>query len=219
VDHALQPIVGNYFRNSAQHHTVLDFLNARSARQAEAATHIRAALGAYDVQAIDTLIGDITPPAELMKTQTDRKIAEEERKTYEIQEAAQRQRQELVKATALANIQQQMVDADQGVRIAELHAHSAIKKATGDAESTKLRALGEADAIRATGTAKAEAYRAGVDSLGAANYTVMQLTQTLAERNMRIVPDVSVTGASGTHGLLDSMLALVAREKTEKRAA
>jgi uncharacterized membrane protein YqiK len=219
VDHVLQPIVGNYFRNSAQHHTVLDFLSARSTRQTEAAAHIRTALAAYDVQAIDTLIGDITPPAELMKTQTDRKIAEEERKTYEMQEAAQRQRQELVKATALANIQQQMVDADQGVRIAELHAQSTIKRASGEAESTRLRALGEADAIRATGTAKAEAYRAGVDSVGAINYTLMQLTQTLAERNMRIVPDVSVTGAQGPNGLLDSMLALVAREKTERRAA
>ncbi len=61
VDHALQPIVGNYFRNSAQHHTVLDFLNARSDRQIEASEHIRIALAAYDVQAIDTLIGDITP--------------------------------------------------------------------------------------------------------------------------------------------------------------
>src|SRR5204863_1387074 len=129
VDHVLQPIVGNYFRNSAQDYTVLDFLSARSQRQTEAAAHIRTALGAYDVQAIDTLIGDITPPAELMKTQTDRKIAEEERKTYEIQEEAQRQRQELVKATALANIQQRMVDADQGVRIAELHAQSTIKRA------------------------------------------------------------------------------------------
>jgi uncharacterized membrane protein YqiK len=220
VDHVLQPIVGNYFRNSAQHHTVLDFLSARSTRQTEAAAHIRTALAAYDVQAIDTLIGDITPPAELMKTQTDRKIAEEEKKTYEIQEAAQRQRQELVKATALANIQQQMVDADQGVRIAELHAQSAIKQASGEAESTKLRALGEADAIRATGTAKAEAYRAGVEALGAPNYTVMQLTQTLADHEMRIVPDVSVTGAQGSNGLLDSMLALLARDKTqEKRAA
>ena len=93
-----------------------------------------------------------------------------------------------------------MVDADQGVRIAELHAQSAIKKASGDAESTKLRALGEADAIRATGGAKAEAYRVGVESLGSANYTLMQLTQTLAEKNIRIVPDVSVTGAAGTNG-------------------
>jgi len=219
VDHVLQPIVGNYFRNSAQHHTVLDFLSARSVRQTEAAGHIRTALAAYDVQAIDTLIGDITPPAELMKTQTDRKIAEEEKKTYEIQEAAQRQRQELVKATALANIQQQIVNADQGVRIAELDAQSAIKKANGEAESTKLRAGGEADAIRATGMAKADAYRAGVESLGAPNYTLMQLTQTLADHDMRIVPDVSVTGAQGSNGLLDSMLALLAREKTEKRAA
>ena len=219
VDHALQPIVGNYFRNSAQHHTVLDFLNARSDRQTEASAHIRVALAAYDVQAIDTLIGDITPPADLMKTQTDRKIAEEERKTYETQEAAQRQRQELVKATALANIQQQMVDADQGVRIAELRAQTAIRAANGEAEATKLRAHGEADAIRATGNAKAEAYRAGVESLGGGNYTLMQLTQTLADKNIRLVPDVSVTGAQGGNGLLDSMLALLAREKTEKKAA
>ena len=219
VDHALQPIVGNYFRNSAQHHTVLDFLNARSERQVEAAGHIRVALAAYDVQAIDTLIGDITPPAELMKTQTDRKIAEEEKKTYETQEAAQRQRQELVRATALANIQQQIVDADQGVRIAELHAQSAIRSANGEAESTKLRALGEADAIRATGNAKAEAYRAGVESLGAQSYTIMQLMQSVGDHHVRIVPDVLVNGAQGSNGLLDSMLALLVREKTEKDAA
>ena len=82
IDHALQPIVGNYFRNSAQAYTVLDFLSARTERQNEAAHHIAAALREYDVEAIDTLIGDITPPESLMKTQTDRKIAEEHRKTY-----------------------------------------------------------------------------------------------------------------------------------------
>jgi len=70
-----------------------DFLNARSDRQVEAAAHIRAALAAYDVQATTRSSATFTPPAELMKTQTDRKIAEEEKKTYETQEAAQRQRQ------------------------------------------------------------------------------------------------------------------------------
>ena len=122
VDHVLQPIVGNYFRNSAQDYTVLDFLSARSQRQTEAAEHIRIALQAYDVQAIDTLIGDINPPAQLMQTQTDRKIAEEERKTYEVQEAAQKQRQQLVRQTSLADIQHQVVGAEQGVQIAELQA-------------------------------------------------------------------------------------------------
>src|SRR4029434_10922926 len=69
VEHVLQPIVGNYFLKWAQDYTVLDFLSARSQRQVEAAEHIRAALAAYDVQAIDTLIGDINPPAQLMQTE------------------------------------------------------------------------------------------------------------------------------------------------------
>jgi len=213
VDHVLQPIVGNYFRNSAQDYTVLDFLCARSERQVEATGHIRAALAAYDVQAIDTLIGDINPPAELMQTQTERKIAEEQRATYEMQEAAQVQRQQLVRQTSLADIQHQVVGAEQGVSIAELTANAAVKKATGEAESTRLRAMGEAEAIRATGQAKAEAYRAGVEALGVQSYTVMQLMQTVGERNVRIVPDVAVNGAGGSPGLVDGLLGVMLRNQ------
>jgi uncharacterized membrane protein YqiK len=219
VDHVLQPIVGNYFRNSAQDYTVLDFLGARSQRQIEAAEHIRAAIGAYDVQAIDTLIGDINPPAQLMQTQTDRKIAEEQRKTYEVQEAAQVQRQQLVRQTSLADIQHQVVGAEQGVQIAELQANAHIKQATGTAEATRLQALGEAEAIRATGQAKSEAYRVGVDALGAQGYTLMQLMQIVGERNVRIVPDVNVSGASANPGMIDGMLGLMLRNQTGGPAA
>ena len=218
VDHVLQPIVGNYFRNSAQDYTVLDFLSARSHRQAEAAQHIRVAIGAYDVQAIDTLIGDINPPAELMQTQTDRKIAEERRKTYEVQEAAQKQRQQLVRQTSLADIQQQVVGAEQGVDIAELQANAHVKQATGEAESVRLRAHGEAEAIRATGQAKAEAYRVGVEALGAQGYTVMQLMQIVGERNVRIVPDVAVNGANGSGGLVDGLLGVMLKQQNGKVA-
>src|SRR6266511_1915605 len=213
VDHVLQPIVGNYFRNSAQDYTVLDFLSARSQRQTEAAGHIREAIGAYDVQAIDTLIGDINPPAALMETQTERKIAEEQRKTYEVQEAAQKQRQQLVRQTSLADIQQQVVGAEQGVNIAELKANANVKQATGDAEATRLRALGEAQAIRATGEAKAEAYRAGVEALGAQGYTVMQLMQIVGERNVRIVPEVAVSGTNSSTGLVDGLLGVMLRSQ------
>lgn len=213
VDHVLQPIVGNYFRNSAQDYTVLDFLSARSQRQVDAAEHIRKAIGAYDVQAIDTLIGDIHPPAQLMQTQTDRKIAEEQRQTYAAQEAAQKQRQQLVRQTALADIQQQVVGAEQGVAIAELQANSHIKQATGEAQGIRLRAGGEAEAIRITGQAKAEAYRVGVEALGTQSYTVMQLMQTIGDHNVRIVPDVSVTGASANPGLVDGLLGLMVRNQ------
>ena len=219
VDHVLQPIVGNYFRNSAQDYTVLDFLSARSQRQEEAARHIREAIGAYDVQAIDTLIGDINPPAQLMQTQTDRKIAEEQRKTYEIQEAAQKQRQQLVRQTSLADIQHQVVGAEQGVLIAELQANAQVKQATGEAEGTRLRAHGEAEAIRATGAAKAEAYRAGVESLGSQAYTTMQLMQIVGERHVRIVPDVAVTGTNANPGLVDGLLGLMVRSQSNGHGA
>ncbi|MDB6055205.1 MAG: band 7 protein [Verrucomicrobiales bacterium] len=214
VDHVLQPIVGNYFRNSAQDFTVLDFLGARSQRQVDAAQHIRKAIGAYDVQAIDTLIGDINPPKELMQTQTDRKIAEEERKTYEVQEAAQIQRQQLVRQTSLANIQQQVVAAEQGVSIAELQANAHIKQATGDAESTRLKAIGESEAIRSIGNAKAEAYRVGVQAIGSEGFTMMQIMQIVGERSVRIVPDVSVTGANGNGGMLDGMLGMLLKKES-----
>jgi uncharacterized membrane protein YqiK len=227
VDHVLQPIVGNYFRNAAQSYTVLDFLSARSDRQREAGEHIRAAIGAYDVQAIDTLIGDINPPGELMSTLTDRKIAEEQKKTFEVQEAAQKQRQQLVRETATAEIQQQMVKAEQGVRISELEAGAQVKRsageaesfrlrATGEAEAIRLRGAGEAEAIRATGTAKAEAYRAGVQALGPQSYGALQLIQVVGERNVRIVPDVAVNGPAGGDGLVSALLGALMRERTRE---
>ncbi|AFZ26562.1 hypothetical protein Cylst_4482 [Cylindrospermum stagnale PCC 7417] len=210
VDHVLEPTIGNYFRNSAQDYTVLDFLTARSERQAEAADYIKTALRAYDVQAIDTLIGDIQPPATLMQTQTDRKIAEEERKTYEVQQMAQTQRQQLVRETALANIQQEMVKSEQSVQIADLKAQAQIKQANGEAESTKMRAIAEAEGIRATGNAKAETYRTGVEALGTQGYTAMQLMQIIGDGHVRLIPDILVGGSNGsTNGLVDGLLSMI----------
>lgn len=198
VDHVLKPTVGNYFRNSAQAYTVLDFLSARSERQVEAAEFIKTAIRAYDVQAIDTLIGKIMPPAELMQTQTDRKIAQEQQKTYEVQQMAQTQRQQLVRETALADIQQEIVKAEEGVNIAELKAGARVKQATGEAES-----------IRVTGNAKAEAYKAGVVALGSQGYTALQLMQIIGDRSVRVVPDVAVTGNGSGAGLVDGLLGMM----------
>ncbi|QMS90856.1 flotillin family protein [Nostoc edaphicum CCNP1411] len=216
VDHVLEPTIGNYFRNSAQNCTVLDFLTARSERQTEAAEYIKTALRAYDVQAIDTLIGDIQPPASLMQTQTDRKIAEEERKTYEVQQMAQTQRQQLVRETALANIQQEMVKSEQSVHIADLKAQAQIKEANGEAEGTKLRAIAEAEGIRATGNAKAETYRAGVEALGSQGYTAMQLMQIIGDRNVRLIPDVLVGSNGSNNGLVDGLLSMILWNQTGK---
>ena len=216
VDHVLQPTVGNYFRNSAQEVTVLDFLWARSERQREAFQNIRKAVEAYDVECIDTLIGDIAPPAELMKTQTDRKIAAELQRTYDAQRDAEVQRQTLERETAIANLQSEVVRSEQMVRISQQNALAAAETAKGEANATRLRAEGaaaavrmtgdgEAAAVRAVGAAKAEAYRLGIEAVGAAGYTSMQMASILGENKVKLVPDIAVSGDGG--GLVNAMLA------------
>ncbi|MBE9032061.1 flotillin family protein [filamentous cyanobacterium LEGE 11480] len=216
VDHVLEPTIGNYFRNSAQDCTVLDFLDARSERQSEAADFIKVALRSYDVQAIDTLIGDIHPPDDLMETQTERKIAEEQRKTYEVQQLAQSQRQQLVRETALAEIQEDLVRSEENVKMAELKASSKVKEAAGAAESIRLKAAGEAEALRAIGQANADAYQAGVESLGNQNYTAMQLMQIIGERNVRVIPEIMVGQNGNGGGLSDALLSMLLWNQTHE---
>jgi uncharacterized membrane protein YqiK len=155
----LQPTVGNYFRNSAQEVTVLEFLSARSARQREAYLHIRAAIAAYDVDCIDVLIGDITPPEELMKTQTDKKIAEELQRTYDAQREAQMRRQQLERETAAANMQAEVVRSEQQVQIQERVAEARVAAARGDAESARVEASADAEVVRVNASATADALR------------------------------------------------------------
>lgn len=164
VDHVLQPTVGNYFRNSAQEVTVLEFLTARAARQREAYLHIRAAIAAYDVDCIDVLIGDITPPEELMKTQTDKKIAEELQRTYDAQREAQMRRQQLERETAAANMQAEVVRSEQQVQIQERVAEARVAAARGDAESARVEASAEAEVKRVTAAAVADAMRLEADA-------------------------------------------------------
>ena len=230
VDHVLQPTVGNYFRNSAQEVSVLEFLSARSARQRSAYLHIRAAVAAYDVDCIDVLIGDITPPDELMKTQTDRKIADELQCTYDAQREAQIRRQMLERETAAANLQGEVVRSEQAVRIHEKNAEAQIAVARGQAEATRvcaaadadaarfaaeaeataitLRGRAEADADRARGEAAATRHTAGIAALGETSYTAIQLASILGEAGLKLVPDVVL--GDGRSNLSDVLLARMA---------
>jgi len=223
VDHVLQPTVGNYFRNSAQQVSVLEFLSARTQRQKEAFDNIKKAVESYDVECIDTLIGDIVPPAELMKTQTDRKIAAELERTYDAQREAQVKRQALERETAVANLQHDVVHSEQMVRIAQQNALAVAESARGEANATRARAEGQAaatrmngdgdaSAIRAVGAAKAEAYRQGIDAVGTPGYTAMQMASILGENKVKLVPDIAVSG-DGTGGLAAAMIAKLITEK------
>jgi uncharacterized membrane protein YqiK len=91
-----------------------------------------------------------------MKTLTDRKLAEEQKVTYDTQKMAQETRQALEKETAIAEIQKDIVKADQGVVIAERVADAAVKKAQGEAQSLKLQAGAEAERVKLQASAESE---------------------------------------------------------------
>ncbi|MFP5042629.1 SPFH domain-containing protein [Parasediminibacterium sp. JCM 36343] len=160
VSQVLEPTIGNYFRNSAQDSDVIAFLSTRKERQESAKAEIKKVLDEYNVTAVDTLIGDIVPPESLMKTLTDRKIAEEQKVTYDTQKSAQETRQGMEKETAIADMQKDIVKAQQSVEIAERTASATVKKSEGDAAGVKLAVGAEAEATKMRAFAEAEATKA-----------------------------------------------------------
>lgn len=211
VTQVLEPTIGNYFRNAAQGSDVIDFLRTRRERQEDARKQIAAALSDYNVVAVDTLIGDITPPEALMTTLTDRKIAEQEKVTYDTQRLAEETRKELQQATAMANTQASVVAAQRQVQIQEFQASAAVKTAEGQAASRKLvadadayatRATGNADAekTKAVGTAEADVIKLKIASMDSGNYAGIEISKALAASGFKLVPDVVVSGNAGTGG-------------------
>ncbi|PDS22727.1 SPFH domain-containing protein [Flavobacterium branchiophilum] len=261
VSQVLEPTIGNYFRNSAQDSDVISFLSTRKERQESAKTHIKAVLDEYNVNAVDTLIGDIVPPESLMKTLTDRKIAEEEQKTYQTQKMAQEQRQGVEKETAIADMQREIVKASQSVEIAQRTADATVKKAEGDAtslklnvnaeaEATKMRAnaeaeatkaragaqaeatrlnasaeaekisktgLAEAEKIMAIGKSTAESYQLQVAAMGGDNFTKYKITEEIGKGNIKVIPDVLISGANGADGSISGLLGMKLMEMMDSK--
>ena len=230
VSQVLEPTIGNYFRNSAQNSDIIAFLNDRENRQAQAKLKISAVLDEYNVHAVDTLIGDITPPESLMKTLTDRKIAQEEKETFNVQQAAQDQRKTLESSKALADMQGKMVSAQQSVEISQREAEANVKRAEGEASAMKLKASAQADAnvslaeaeakktqligeaeakkIEAIGKSTAEAYQLQVKAMGSDNFAKFKITEEIGRNNIRVMPNVLISGGNGTDGTMNGLMGL-----------
>jgi uncharacterized membrane protein YqiK len=239
VTQVLEPTIGNYFRNAAQGSEVIEFLKQRQQRQADAKEQISAALRDYNVGAVDTLIGDITPPEALMKTLTDRKIAEQEKVTYETQRLAEQTRKELQKARAEADTQANVVTAQRKVEIADFDAQSMVKKAGGDAQARTINATADAQAktikatadaevlrtvgaaegmkITAVGEAEAKVIQMKTDAVGQGNYAAIEVGKALAQSGFKLVPDVVAGGSgNGNGGIIDVLMAGILKDSINR---
>jgi uncharacterized membrane protein YqiK len=235
VTQVLEPTIGNYFRNAAQNSDVIDFLKNRQTRQSDARKSISDALQEYNVGAVDTLIGDITPPDELMKTLTDRKIADQRKVTFDSQRLAEDNRRELEKSKAMADTQASVVTAERSVTIAGFAADATIKQAegqaraktvnaeadatvtkvTGEANATVTKVTGDADAGKtlAVGTAEADVIKLKIASMTSDNYAVIESAKALAGSGFKLVPDIVAGGdGGGASSLMNVFLARLIKD-------
>ena len=225
VTQVLEPTIGNYFRNAAQGSDVIKFLGDRKNRQDDAKRAIAAALNEYNVVAVDTLIGDITPPKELMKTLTDRKIAQEEQATFDTQRMAEDKRKDLEQAKATAATQAKVVDAERKVAIAEFEAQQAVKKAEGDsramiinaeagakmavvqagaqAQSKTLQAEADAKVLQLVGEAEGKK----ITAVGNAEAEVIRLKANAVDQTNYATIEVARALANGKHPLVPGIVA------------
>ena len=229
ISQVLEPTIGNYFRNSVQESNALDFITSRKQKQEMAREYINRVLAEYNVVGVDTLIGDIIPPDQLLEPIRKKHIADQQKLMYEQQKAAEITRKDLENATAEADMQKEVVKSEREVAIAEKHAESVVKKQEGDsraiqlkakaeADATKLRAEAEAEAktkvgnaeaavVQAKGLAEAEAYQKQVEALGAENLTRMNVIKEIAFGKVKITPEVLIAGG-GSSSSVEGLIAM-----------
>ena len=90
------------------------------------------------------------------------------------------------------------------------------RKGTAEAEILAVKGEHEARAIQAVGLARAEAARKGVEAMGE-YYGLLQIFTSLADKGIRLTPDVLVAGGgNGASSASEALVALLANQLVKK---
>jgi uncharacterized membrane protein YqiK len=197
VNEVLQAAVGNLFRDKLGGMAAVAFIETRQTVQQEAMAHISKQLSLYEVETKGVYIQDWILPEALVLVLTQREIANQQVETFRKQKTAQDQRIETEAATGKADMQKSLAAAEVNVLIKKNNADARAQEARGEAEFTKQTGLAQADVIRAQGVARAEGFKAQNEAIGAAGTLLVNVATVLADKNVKIVPDILVAGAGG----------------------
>jgi regulator of protease activity HflC (stomatin/prohibitin superfamily) len=204
VNEVLQAAVGNHFRNKLQSMPAIRFIETRQEVQEEAFAHISEHIEQYQVETRGVYIQDVILPEGMVKVLTEREIANQEIETFKKQKESQDQRIMMEHAKGTADMQSQLAQSKVGVDIKSNN--SSARKAEADGEATYIRETGAAKGaeVEAIGMARAKAYEAQVRALGMNQTAIVNAINSLSEKNMKIVPDILVTGG-GNSGPMDGL--------------
>src|SRR6185436_17137287 len=197
VQNVMHPLIDSIFRNQASESSAMAYLQNRHEEQERAEARVRAHLLKYHVDVVNVLICHIHLPEELMKTQTEKILAEQRQNMYNAQREAEEKRIQLEKTKAQADNQKDLMAATVGVEIAGKRAEQ--RKAEGEGEAHYIQQTGRAEAekVRLMGEAQGVAYREQVNALGAQGVALVEVLKVIGEKGVRITPDIMASGGSG----------------------
>jgi uncharacterized membrane protein YqiK len=215
IQNVMHPLIDSIFRNQASESSAMAYLQNRHEEQERAEARVRAHLLKYHVDVVNVLICHIHLPEELMKTQTEKILAEQRQNMYNAQREAEEKRIQLEKTKSQADNQKDLMAATVGVEIASKRAEQ--RKAEGEGEAHYIQQTGRAEAekVRLMGEAQGVAYREQVNALGAQGVALVETLKVIGEKGVRITPDVmaSGTGADGGSGIGTLLLMNLFRDR------
>ncbi len=197
IQNVMHPLIDSIFRNQASESSAMAYLQNRHEEQERAEARVRAHLLKYHVDVVNVLICHIRLPEELMKTQTEKVLAEQRQTMFTAQREAEVNRIELEKTKAHADNQKALMEATVGVEISSRRSEQ--RKAEGEGEAHYILQTGKAEAekVRLMGEAQGVAYREQVNALGAQGVALVETLKVIGEKGVRITPDVMATGGNG----------------------
>ena len=208
IQNVMHPLIDSIFRNQASESSAMAYLQNRHEEQERAEARVRAHLLKYHVDVVNVLICHIHLPAELMKTQTEKILAEQRQNMYNAQREAEEKRIQLEKTKSQADNQKDLMAATVGVEIAGKRAEQ--RKAEGEGEAHYIQQTGRAEAekVRLMGEAQGVAYREQVNALGPQGVALVETLKVIGEKGVRITPDVMASGGGEGGGGLGTLLLL-----------
>jgi len=206
IQNVMHPLIDSIFRNQASESSAMAYLQNRHEEQERAEARVRAHLLKYHVDVVNVLICHIHLPEELMKTQTEKILAEQRQNMYNAQREAEEKRIQLEKTKSQADNQKDLMAATVGVEIASKRAEQ--RKAEGEGEAHYIQQTGRAEAekVRLMGEAQGVAYREQVNALGPQGVALVETLKVIGENGVRITPDVMATGGAEGGGGIGTLL-------------
>jgi uncharacterized membrane protein YqiK len=200
IQNVMHPLIDSIFRNQASESSAMAYLQNRHEEQERAEARVRAHLLKYHVDVVNVLICHIHLPEELMKTQTEKILAEQRQNMFDAQREAEEKRIQLEKTKAHADNQRDLMAATVGVEISGRRAEQRKAEAEGEAHYILATGKAEAEKVRLMGEAQGVAYHEQVNALGPQGVALVETLRVIGEKGVRITPDILASGGSTGDG-------------------